>query len=256
MLPVANFSPYVQFFCTLLCGFAIWWFILLYLFFSAALPWNSIESTVQRKSSALSIADCSRNATFSVLCPYKMWSKIDYRGSTERPYFTHPSALNSAFLPLYHAIALVKKCWLTTLHAPHISAPLLRRSIVATCALPLPHPPPPSFWRVGSSELVAVCTAKGNVSSTRRKVGQNIRTLTAHAQWHTALGRVNQITVSSLIPRHGHGCFHFSLLSSLIYYRCRTMAHAYIRCCNAYRKAELRTETPRRGLYANHVLWL
>lgn len=107
----------------------------------------------------------------------------------------HPSALNSAFLPPHHATALIKKnvdsqprTHLTSL----VLVCLLRRSIVATRALTThptpPRPPPPSFWRVGSSELVAVCTAKGNVSSTRRKMGQNIRTLTAHAQWHTALG--------------------------------------------------------------------
>lgn len=34
------------------------------------------------------------------------------------------------------------------------------------------------------------------------------------------------------------------------------MAHAYIRCCRAHRKAELAMETPRQDLYANHVLCL
>lgn len=122
-----------------------------------------------------SIADCTLNATFSVLCLSKMWSKIDYRGSTERPYFMHLSALNSVFLPPHHATALNKR--MLTHNLAHSSSLvlvcLLWRSIVATCVPPHPpaRPPPPSFWRVGSSELVAVCTAKGNVSSTRRKSG-------------------------------------------------------------------------------------
>lgn len=48
----------------------------------------------------------------------------------------------------------------------------------------LPLPASLSFWRVGSSEVVAVCIAKGNVSSVhRQKMGQNITPHCAHAQW-------------------------------------------------------------------------
>lgn len=105
-----------------------------------------------------------------------------HRHATPRSLFHHitpPRSFKKKKMltqPRTHLTSLVLVC-------------LLCRSIVATRALTAPPaPPPPSFWRVGSSELVAVCTAKGNVSSTRRKMGQNIRTLTAHAQWHRALG--------------------------------------------------------------------
>lgn len=108
----------------------------------------------------------------------------------------------SAFSVFHHIMSpcSLKICWLTALHASllHLvfslppSLPVYRSlSSVARSSPPSPwllyfFPPSPSFWRVGSSELVAVCIAKGNVSSTHRKMGQNIRTLTAHAQWHTA----------------------------------------------------------------------
>lgn len=101
-----------------------------------------------------------------------------------------------SFFPHITPPRSLKICWLTTLHASCIFSPGLSPLSLdhGPSRTPPPHslpttlPHPPSFWRVGSSELVAVCTAKGNVSSTRRKMGQNIRTLTAHAQWHTALG--------------------------------------------------------------------
>lgn len=103
----------------------------------------------------------------------------------------HRRATRSSFHHITPPHSL-KKCWLPTSHAPHIFSlglsPLSLDCGHSCSRRPPPRPPPPSFWRVGSSELVAVCTAKGNVSRTRRKVGQNIRTLTAHAQWHTALG--------------------------------------------------------------------
>lgn len=91
-------------------------------------------------------------------------------------------------------------------------------SIIVSLTL-TPPPRPPSFWRAGSSEVVAVCIAKGNVSSTHRKMGQNIRTLPAHAQcwvdtpcWGHV--RVNHITLYPLpyvnVPT-SHSCL-FSLI--------------------------------------------
>lgn len=92
-------------------------------------------------------------------------------------------------------------CWLTALHASSFPLPL-----PLPTNLSLSSPPSPSFWWVGSSEVVAVCIAKGNVSSTHRKMGQNITALTAHAQWLTQCWGynrgVNQITVSSHISCH------------------------------------------------------
>lgn len=101
--------------CPILLHFALWiafwWFILSYLFFfcCTAVEQHWIICSEEIIRPFTSIADCTLNATFSVLCPYKMWSEIDYRGSTERPYFMHPSALNSVFLPPHHATALIKK---------------------------------------------------------------------------------------------------------------------------------------------------
>lgn len=86
---------------------------------------------------------------------------------------------------------------------PNKSLSSVARSLSPSLLFP---PPSPSFWQVGSSEVVAVCIAKGNVSSTHRKMGQNIMTLPAHAHWLTQCWGynhgVNQITVSSHIICH------------------------------------------------------
>lgn len=101
------------------------------------------------------------------------------------------------------------------------SLPAFLSSIARSLSLSLSFlalsPPPPllptfSLLLAGLavSEVVAVCIAKGNVSSTHRKkkkkMGQNITMFPAHAQWLTQcwgyMHGVNQITVSSHIPRH------------------------------------------------------
>lgn len=109
-LPIfPKISPYAWFFCTLLFGlhFGDLFFHIFFCCTAVEQHWIICSEEIIRPFT--SIVDCTLNATFSVLCPYKMWSKIDYRGSTERPYFMHPSARNSVFLPPHHATALIKK---------------------------------------------------------------------------------------------------------------------------------------------------
>lgn len=96
-------------------------------------------------------------------------------------------------------------------------SPSLSLSLLLLLLLRLPQPSP-SFWRVGSSEVVAVCIAKGNVSSTHtekwvRTLERSLHMLSDTQCWGY-VHRVNQITVSSAIRE----CSYFSLLSSLINY--------------------------------------
>lgn len=191
--------------CPILLHFALW-IIFGDLFFHIFFCCTAVESHWIICSEEIirpftSIADCTINATFSVLCPHKMRSNREAKLITGEIQWCHILCIHRrSSRSLSHQITSprsLKICWLTTSHAPHVftlglSALSLDRGLLPPSPPPPPpppqRPPPPSFWRVGSSELVAVCTAKGNVSSTRRKMGQNIRTLTAHAQWHTALG--------------------------------------------------------------------
>lgn len=128
------------------------------------------------------------------------------------------------FLPPHHVTVLIKNM-LTHKPRTHLSPP---PPLVSSPPLSLPThpslsplsldhrlprshysiflPPSPSFWRVGSSELVAVCIAKGNVSSTHRR--KWVRTLErslhmlSDTQCWGCVHEGNQITVSSLILCH------------------------------------------------------
>lgn len=174
-----------------------------------------------------------------------------------RPYFIHLSPF-SAFLspPPHHVTALIRNMLthcLARISAAPLPPPLIFTpfhtsqhnclSCVARSLSPsllhLPLPPSPSFWWVGSSEVVAVCIAKGNVSSTHRKMGQNITTLPAHAQWLThSAEAICMEWIRSLCPLISSAmreCSHFSLLSFLINYWRHTTAHGYVHhCCNQY----------------------
>lgn len=79
-----------------------------------------------------------------------------------------------------------------------------------------------------------------------RTLERSLHMLSDTQRWG-CLCRVNQITVSSLILCHAHGCFHFSLLSSLIYYWGCTIAQAYIRLSLLSSQSRLGLEPPQTG---------
>lgn len=94
-----------------------------------------------------------------------------------------------------------------------------------------------------------------------RTLERSLHMLSDTQRWG-CLCRVNQITVSSLILCHAHGCFHFSLLSSLIYYWCCTIAQAYIRLSLRSSQSRLGLEPPqtrpicyRRVVCVNCCVW-
>lgn len=153
----------------------------------------------------------------SKCCVFRLLSSSRYEAKRNKNWLKE-KAREAHILYIRRCWALVplcslEICWLTALHASSFSLPLplptnLSLSSVARSLSPslLFPPPSPSFLWVGSSEVVAVCIAKGNVSSTHRKMGQNMMTLPAHAHWLTQCWgynhRVNQITVSSHIICH------------------------------------------------------
>lgn len=161
------------------------------------------------------------------------------KGKYGKPIFYTSIAVQRSLSPpprfSHHATVLIRN--MLTHCLTRTSPPLVFLSLYLSqhisLSLPsldhcLPHspsssfpPPSPSFWRVGSSEVVAVCIAKGNVSSTHRKMGQNIRTLPAHAQWHTVLGLYTRseseyCVLSYPLPQMNVPTSHSCLFSSII----------------------------------------
>lgn len=192
-----------------------------------------------------SISNCALNASCSVFC---LHIKCEVKGKRNwmNGKYEEPIFYTSIAVPLHHIMSLcsLEICWLTASHAsppPTLDGFLSLYLSQHICLSPvsldhcLPHshsssssspPPSPSFWRVGSSEVVAVCIAKGNVSSTHRKMGQNITTLPAHAQWLTQCWGYMWIrSLCPLISSATRECSHFSLLSFLINYWRHTTAH-------------------------------
>lgn len=179
---------------------------------------------------------------FRLLSLYKMWSKKEEKLIERKILGAHILYIHRypALSPPPHHVTVLIRNMLTHCLAriPPPSFPLatylplssVARSWSPSLSLLLFPPPSPSFWRVGSSEVVAVCIAKGNVSSTHRKMGQNIRTLPAHAQWLThSVGAICMEWIRSLCPLISSAmreCSHFSLLSFLINYWRRTTAHS------------------------------
>ena len=120
-------------------------------------------------------------------------------GKYEDPiFYTSSSVQHSLSLPAHHVTVLIRNMLTHCLARISLSllVPLSLSPHICLSPVSLDHclppslartPPPPcvpspSFWRVGSSEVVAVCIAKGNVSSTRRKKWvRTLQTLGAHA---------------------------------------------------------------------------
>lgn len=93
--------------------------------------------------------------------------------------------LSSLFLPTYSLLCHFFMAFLSTPPAP----------------LPPPSPPSLSFWWFGNSELVAVCIAKGNVSSAQKKWVRTLERslhMLSDTQCWGCMHEVNQITVSSV----------------------------------------------------------
>lgn len=171
-------------------------------------------------------------------------SEIDWRRKyVESVFYTPIAVVHSLSFPTHHVTMLIKNmlthrlartpqlppAFLSFYLSQHILIPLLLLDHCLLLSLShsssssfSPPPPSPSFWRFGSSEVVAVCIAKGNVSSTHRKMGQNIRTLPAHAQWHTQCGgymhdsESDHCVLSYPLPHMNVATSHSCLFSSII----------------------------------------
>lgn len=148
----------------------------------------------------------------------------DLGGTTRSPYFIHLSLFSSLFL--LHRImspCSLEICRLTASHASppsrNISASPLCRSIIVSPSPPLPPLPSTSFWRLGRSEVAAVCIAKGNVSGTRRKkwVRTLERSLHILRGWRRAVfGPVCTERIRPLLLRVDVATSHHCLLVSII----------------------------------------